>query len=521
VDKRLSLRNRSAGVLLHPTSLPGPHGIGDLGPEALRFAAALSDCGQSWWQMLPVGPVGAGDSPYASPSAFAGSPLLVSLKRLAEDGLLEPSDLRPRGGLDPRRVHYPNVAKFKEARLRKAFAAFEKRLTARTQERERFEAFCAQSRWLPDFALFCALKDAQRGAAWTQWPSELRRRHPAALEKARGELQGEIRYHGFVQYQFSLQWERLRGFCADLGVGLIGDVPIYVAHDSADVWSRQDLFHLDGEGRPSLVAGVPPDYFSKTGQLWGNPLYRWDVLKAQDYGWWLERLRAVFARFDAARLDHFIGFHNYWEIPGGAKDAVGGRWRPGPGADFFEKVQEALGSPELIAEDLGVLTPEVVALRQRFDFPGMSVVQFAFSSWDERSQPHRFPRRSVAYTGTHDNDTSVGWLRDQGGPTSTRTSEQVRAERENVLRYLGAADESGAEIHWEIVRLALKSPADTAIIPVQDLLGRGSQDRMNLPGTATGNWQWRLQPEAWSPQLSGRLGLLTGAYGRGPRRWTS
>lgn len=514
------LRQRSSGILLHPTSLPGPHGIGDLGPQARGFARLLSACGQSWWQMLPVGPPGMGDSPYAALSAFAGSPWLVSLESLAEEGLLAAGDLRPVRGLNHGRVEYAAVAKFKQARLRKALAAFERRLARWPQEREAFESFRRNTAWLEDFALFSALKDVHRGAAWTQWDDDLRRRRPQALERARRELDAEIRYQSFIQYQFHRQWEVLRGFCAELGLGLIGDAPIFVAHDSADVWSHQELFHLDAEGRPAVVAGVPPDYFSKTGQRWGNPLYRWDVLKQRGYGWWMERLRQDFARFDAVRLDHFIGFHNYWEIPGDAKDATAGRWVPGPGADFFEKVQAAMGRPEIIAEDLGAVTPEVTALRENFDFPGLCVMQFCFSSWEESRQPHHFKPRSVAYTGTHDNDTAAGWFRDAGGASTTRSPEQVRAERENLRRYLGGVINE-KEIHWEIIRLALKSPAETAIIPVQDLLGLGSEARLNLPGTSMGNWRWRLRPGEWTPEVSGRLGLLTGICGRAPRRWTS
>lgn len=516
MDKPFSLRRRGAGVLLHLTSLPGPHGIGDLGAEALRFVQSISACGQTWWQMLPIGPVGGGDSPYASPSAFAGSPLLINLAKLGP--LLEATDLRPVRGLAKDRVHYPTVARFKESRLRKAFLAFERVLAADAQERTRFDAFCEEQHWLGDYALFCALKERYQGAVWTDWPEELRSRRAPALEQARKDLAPQVRYHEFLQYQFAQQWAEFKRACGDAGVGLIGDIPIFMAHDSADVWSRPELFYLDEGGRPTVVAGVPPDYFSKTGQLWGNPLYRWDELKEEGYNWWLDRLRMLFSRFDAVRIDHFIAFQNYWEIPGDAKDAVSGRWMPGPGADFFERVRAALGDPEIIAEDLGLLTPEVAALRDRFDLPGMSVVQFAFSAWDESRQPHRFKKRGVVYSGTHDNDTTAGWFHDPGGAMSTRTHEQIGAERENALRYLGTR---GAEIHWDIVRLAMKSPADTAIIPVQDLLGLGSEARMNLPGTTEGNWQWRLQNGAWTPEVAGRLGLLTGAYGRGPEKTTS
>lgn len=510
MDKPFSLKRRSSGLLLHPTSLPGGHGIGDLGPEAYRFASLLASCGQTWWQMLPVGPAGPGNSPYASPSAFAGSPLLISLEKLAQDGLLSASDLRPVRGLSRERVRYGAAARFKEARLRKALAAF--------TPNGAFQAFVDESHWLPDYALYMALKNAHGGAPWTSWPAALRSRDSEALQAARREHAAEIRYHEFVQYVFARQWAELKRFCQDAGVGLIGDIPIFVAHDSADVWARPELFFLNEDGSPAMVAGVPPDYFSKTGQLWGNPLYRWDVLAAEGYSWWLDRFRVTFSRFDAVRLDHFIGFQNYWEIPGGAKDAVGGRWMPGPGHDFFRAVKDALGSPEIIAEDLGSITPEVAALRDAFEFPGMYIVQFSFSEWDERRQPHSYAQRSVAYTGTHDNDTTVGWFHDPGGSASIRTREQIGLEREHVLRYTGG---NGSEIHWDVVRLAMKSPSILAVTPVQDLLGLGTEARMNLPGTVEGNWEWRLRSGALSSEIAGRLGLLTGAYGRGPARWTA
>jgi 4-alpha-glucanotransferase len=509
MGKPFSLKKRSSGILLHPTSLPGGHGVGDLGPEAQRFAALLASCGQTWWQMLPVGPIGPGNSPYASPSAFAGSPLLISLEKLAQDGLLAASDLRQGRGLSRERVNYAAAAKFKEARLRKAFASFKPDAA--------FKAFVEGSHWLADYALYMALKKFHKGASWTSWPAPLRSRVPAALQAARRELAAEIRYHEFVQHVFARQWAELKRACGEAGVGLIGDIPIFVAHDSADVWSRPELFFLNEDGSLSVVAGVPPDYFSKTGQLWGNPLYRWDVLKGEGYGWWLERFRTAFSRFDAVRMDHFIGFQNYWEIPGGAKDAVGGRWMPGPGHDFFRVVKEALGSPEIIAEDLGVVTPEVAHLRDTFEFPGMYIVQFSFSEWDERHQPHSYVPRSVAYTGTHDNDTSVGWFNDPGGPASIRTREQIERERGHALRYTGG---DGSEIHWDVTRLAMKSPSALAVIPAQDLLGLGSEARMNTPGTAEGNWEWRLQAGALTPEIMGRLAHLTGAHGRAPARWT-
>jgi 4-alpha-glucanotransferase len=522
-------------VLLHPTSLPGPHGIGDIGHEAYAFADFLAACGQTWWQMLPIGPTGHGQSPYFSSSAFAGNPLLLSLDKLCQEGLLEPADLKPIRGQVKDRVHYSSVERFKESRFAKAFEAFERR--ADPAAGAAFAAFREEQKaWLDDYSLFCAAKETHQGRPWVEWEPGLRSRHPAALERARQDFQVRIRYHQFLQFLFHKQWTELKGYCAEIGLGLIGDIPIFVAADSVDVWAHPELFWLGADGRPTVVAGVPPDYFSQKGQLWGNPLYRWDAMKADGYSWWIARFRAALSRFDAVRLDHFIGFHNYWEIPAGDKDAVRGRWALAPGEDFFSAVLRAFGDPraqaapsedenedpeeagiEIIAEDLGTLTKEVEALRNRFQFPGMRVLQFSFWDWDEKQQPHNFPERCVAYTGTHDNDTVAGWFRNLSDKSGTRTAEQVRLERENALRYL---DSNGVEIHWDMVRAALKSPADTAVILAQDLLGLGSEARMNLPGTMENNWQWRLAPEALTTEVAGRLALMTGAYGRGPRRWT-
>ncbi|HAM36596.1 MAG TPA: 4-alpha-glucanotransferase [Elusimicrobia bacterium] len=525
-----TLQRRSAGVLLHPTSLPGAHGIGDIGHEAFAFANFLAACGQSWWQMLPIGPVGQGHSPYFSLSAFAGNPLLISLDKLCKKGLLEPADLKPVRGQIRDRVHPASVERFKESRFTKAFEVFDRR--NEPAESAAFDAFCqAQKDWLDDYSLYCAIKETHQGAAWTDWEPGLRARHPAALERARQALEGRIRYHRFLQFMFHTQWVELKEYCVSLGLGLIGDIPIFVAADSADVWSHPELFWLGEDGRPSAVAGVPPDYFSQKGQLWGNPLYRWDVMRADGFSWWIARFRSALARFDAVRLDHFIGFHNYWEIPAGAKDATGGRWVQAPGDEFFRAVLRAFGDPrgadgmpggdasvEIIAEDLGSVTKEVASLRDRFEFPGMRILQFCFGKWDEKALPHNFPRRSVVYTGTHDNDTIVGWFHDPGLQSNVRTPEQVRVERENALKYL---DSNGVDIHWDMIRAALKSPAHTAIILAQDLLGLGSEARMNLPGTLEGNWLWRLAPGALTPEIAGRLALMTGAYGRGPRRWTT
>ncbi|MBI4377327.1 MAG: 4-alpha-glucanotransferase [Elusimicrobia bacterium] len=506
----MTLRRRASGVLAHISSLPGPHGIGDLGPQAYRFADFLAQSGQGWWQMLPVGPIGAGNSPYSSTSAFAGEALFISLEDLVSLGLLDGSDLdgeSPSGG---ERADYAGARRFKEPRLRRACARFAKH--ADESLWSEFRSFYgAHEGWLDDYSLFCGLKET-RPQAWTDWEAEIRSRRFKQWDRELLRSIGEASfYHHFVQFLFHKQWTALRDYCAGKGVGLIGDVPIFVAHDSADVWANQSLFVLGEDGRPASVAGVPPDYFSETGQLWGNPLYRWDVMEGRGFDWWLARLRMASERFDAVRFDHFIGFQRYWEIPAGAKDARQGQWRPGPGARFFDVVTR--GSPlELIAEDLGAVTHEVLELRDRFDLPGMRVLQFAFGSDQQADSflPHNYPRRCVAYTGAHDNDTVLGWFHDPGGPGS-RSPEQVRIERDNALRYLRS---DGREFHWDMIRAVMDSSADTAIIPLQDLLGLGSEARMNRPGSETGNWEWRLPPGALTPDLSQRLRRLSEKSGR-------
>lgn len=515
MDRRRLLNVRASGLLLHLTSLPGPHGCGDLGPWAYRFADFLQASGQRWWQVLPLGPLGKGSSPYQTLSAFAGNPLLISLELLAQDGWLDPDDLSPFGELSAGRVNYPAVERFKAQRLRRAFARFERRRDR--QQARHFDAFCEQQGWwLTDVALFCALRHARHGAPWASWELPLRQRQPHALTRESQRLGPELRYHQFLQFVFFDQWERLRRYCAKRHIGFIGDVPFYVAQESADVWSHPELFWLDRHGQPTIVAGVPPDYFSRTGQLWGNPLYRWDRLRAQGYAWWVARLRAAFAQVDVVRLDHFIGFHRSWALPPDATTARHGRFMPGPGRAFFDAVRRALGDVNIIAEDLGTVTPEVVTLRDRYGFPGMRVLQFAFGEDPSLAhhQPHAFIRRCVVYTGTHDNDTTVGWFTGEASTTSTRSPAAVRKERAFALQYLGR---EGRQIHWGLIRLALMSVADLAVIPVQDLLGLGSEARMNHPGIEDGNWRWRLAEDALTPDLAQRLRLLTHTYGRIPR----
>lgn len=509
-----TLRDRASGVLLHVTSLPGPHGNGDLGAEAHAFAEHLARSGQRWWQMLPVGPAGYGDSPYSAMSAFAGNPLLVDLDALGVpiDEARLPSDA----------VDYEAAAAFREKHLRRAFQAEASRPA---RERSSYRAFAErEASWLDDYALFAALKRAHDHVEWTRWEPGVRKRVPAALERARKDHAQEIALVKFVQWKFDQQWRELRALCTDMGVGLIGDLPIFVAHDSADVWQHPELWKLDEEGVSTSVAGVPPDYFSKTGQRWGNPLYRWAQLKKGGYAWWVDRVRASLERFDAVRLDHFIGFARYWEVPAHEPTAMNGRWMKGPGRALFDTVKRQLGKTQLpfIAEDLGAVTPAVTRLRRTLGLPGMRIIQFAFGD-DAQADgflPHNHTARSAVYTGTHDNDTIAGWFHDAGGSgTSERTAPQATEERRAALAYLGrtSADlERGLEIHWEMIRLAMGSVARTAIVPMQDLLGLGNEARMNRPGEAGGNWRWRLAPDAFTPALEARLLACARTYGRAP-----
>jgi len=489
---------RSSGILLHPTSLPGPYGIGDLGPEAHAFVDFLAAAGQRVWQVLPLTPTGYGDSPYQGFSAFAGNPFLVSPQRLHESGLLTAADLAavPTAADGP--VDYGAVIPRRWAMLTRAADALSHQPAALAA----FETWRESQAWLPDFSLFMALKDAHDGWSWDRWPDALRRREPAALASARESLRERITRHEVAQWMFHAQWAELSAHAHERDIALIGDAPIFVSHDSADVWTRPDLFHLDEAGRPSVVAGVPPDYFSALGQLWGNPLYRWDRLATEGFGWWIERLRTQLALVDRVRLDHFIGFHNYYEIPADAPDARTGRWQPGPGSALFVALERALGTLPVLAEDLGEVSPEVFALRDRHGFPGMRILQFGFGS-DANNPflPHRFESpHCVAYTGTHDNDPVRGWWDSAPEP-----------ERDRARRYLGR---DGSDIAWDLVRAGSASVADTFVVQMQDLLSLGSEARMNLPGRPAGNWQWRLAPGQASPAIAERLLAITATYGR-------
>ena len=495
MSRKPNLSRRAAGVLLHPTSLPGARG-GDLGLQARAFVDFLADCGQSWWQVLPLCPPDGGGSPYNSISAFAGSPALISLELLAAEGLLKKAEL----------------GQPKDRALRAALAHFARR--GSREDKDGFEAFRArEASWLADHSLFLAIRESQGGKGWIHWDAGLARREPAALEAARARLADDVRAHDFAQWLFSRQWNAVRAHAAARGVGLIGDAPIYVSHDSADCWAHQELFFLDAHGKPTAVAGVPPDYFSATGQLWGNPLYRWEEHARTGFAWWVSRLKACAERCDAVRLDHFIAFRNYWEIPAGEKTAIHGRWVDAPGDALFETVRREVPALEIIAEDLGKLTPPVMALRDKFSFPGMKIAQFAFSGGADE-HPAFWPENCVAYTGTHDNDTTRGWYEEGGSSNAGRTAEQAAREREAFLK--AAGDGAADEPWWAMTRLTWRSPARLAIAPMQDLLGLPGAARMNRPGTMEGNWSWRMDADALTPALTGRLGVMTGAAGRAP-----
>lgn len=508
------LNRRRAGILLHITSLPGRFGIGDLGDEAYRFVDFLSRSGQSIWQILPLGPTGYGDSPYQSFSAFAGNPLLISPERLVADGLLSELDLANGPAFRADRVDFETVAPWRTALLRKACLHSTTRGNAAL--RSEFEKFCSASAgWLDDYALFMALKNEHPSGAWPLWELGLRQRDSRVLAACRKRLEPQIVVQQFEQFLFDRQWRELKQYAHERGVLILGDVPIFVSHDSADVWSHQELFCLDADGNPSVVAGVPPDYFSEMGQRWGNPLYRWDALADSSFDWWIRRMESAFRAVDLVRIDHFRGFEAYWEIPADSPTAATGRWVAGPGAALFRALEARLGRLPILAEDLGVITPPVEELRDSLSLPGMRVLQFAFGDDPKATdyKPHHYPRHTVVYTGTHDNDTTVGWFRAQAGQGTTRTHDQVAAERDFALRYL---DSDGTEIHWDLIRAAWASVANTAMAPMQDLLGLGTEARMNLPGSATGNWRWRLAPDLLTEEVERRLAELTSIYDRAP-----
>ena len=503
---------RSSGILLHPTSLPGRFGIGEIGPEADRWLQRLAAMRQRHWQVLPLGPTGFGDSPYQTLSTFAGNPLLISFDALRDDGLVAASRLDDLPPLPGDHVAFGDVIGRRLAILHEVAAGFAAR--AAPDLREAFARFVDEHHgWLEDYALFVALKGRFDGRGWTDWPADVARREPGVLAAARRELATAIDHSRVGQFLFHEQWRRLRERAAALGISIIGDLPIFAAHDSADVWCRPDLFALAADGRPQVVAGVPPDYFSRTGQRWGNPLYRWEAHEAEGYAWWIARLRHAFTLVDVLRIDHFRGFAAYWEIPAADPTAEHGRWVPGPGRRLFDAAAAALGPRPIIAEDLGVITPDVDALREALGFPGMRVLQFAFGDDEPGGElPEHYPADTVVYTGTHDNDTTLGWHRGPPGPESGRSAADLEAERHRVRTRLSS---DGTEIHWDMIALALRTPANTAIVPLQDLLGLGTEARMNVPGRPWGNWQWRFRWEQLRPEAEERLEGLTRAASRG------
>jgi 4-alpha-glucanotransferase len=493
---------RAAGILLHPTSLPSRGGIGDFGSAAYAFVDSLASARQGLWQVLPLGPLGYGNSPYSSISAFAGNPLLISLERLVAHGWIESSKLSGMSsGAGP--VEYDQVFAKKMPMLFEAGRSFVNSASGRT--RERFEHFCSENAWwLNDFVLFDALRSRYKLVSWNEWPAELARREPAAMAKAREELAVDLKIRSALQFAFYQQWQALRRCCAERCIRVVGDVAIFVNYDSADVWTHHDLFRLNENLQPDVVSGVPPDFFSKTGQRWGNPLYRWDVMKERGYEWWIQRLRWATRTCDYIRLDHFRGFDQFWEIPAHDPTAINGRWVDGPRDDLFHTLREALGGLPFFAEDLGYITPEVHALRERLQIPGMAVLQFGFS--DEGAHiylPHRAAGK-VIYTGTHDNDTTVGWF--QSG-----ASDQ---ERRNAECYLGRCADG---VHWAFIRAAQSSVADLCLIPLQDVLGLGSGSRMNTPSLNDGNWKWRFAAEELTPEVTAKLAHLAEVTDRLPK----
>ena len=529
--------DRASGLLLHPTSLPSPFGIGDLGPQAYAFVEFMAAAKQKLWQILPLGPTGYGNSPYLCYSAIAGNPLLISPEGLRDKGWISNQDLDDYPYLPGDRVDFDQIIALKFPLFKKAFEAFKvdpdpvlevpqedeaepeeesaedgEDLTEEIVEEiitnlEKFETFCAENKdWLDDYALFMAIKEHQPDCAWNEWEAGLAKRASAAIAQAREEYADAIAFQKFLQFVFYDQWGALKEFANENGVEIFGDIPIYVAFDSADVWANPELFCLEEKtGEAALMAGVPPDYFSETGQLWGNPVYNWEALEKTGYQWWIDRIRHNLALMDWVRIDHFRGFESFWAVPHGEETAINGEWLPGPGAALFEAVNGALGQLPVIAEDLGIITPEVEALRDQFDFPGMKILHFAFDSGHGNAYlPHNYSNPNcVVYTGTHDNDTTVGWF-----------SERSPEDQGRVHHYLGYVGPSG--IHWDLIRLAFSSVARWAIVPLQDCFGLGSVDRMNTPGLAEGNWMWRCHEGALTSELGDRLRDLGQTYGRSP-----
>jgi 4-alpha-glucanotransferase len=496
------MKRRASGILLHLTSLPSPYGIGDMGPWAYRFVDFLAETRQGFWQILPLNPTPTyTNSPYQGSSAFAGNPLLISPELLVQESLVEEREAKAAQELHSEYVDYGAVRSAKEALFRLAYKRFRQK-----GDRRDYEAFCqSQIHWLDDHALFMVLKSRFQGKSWNEWPEELRGRHSKDLRSVQEDMAEEFEMERFLQFIFFRQWTALKEYCLRKGIQLIGDIPIYVHYDSTDVWTHQEIFKLDESGRPYVISGVPPDYFSETGQLWGNPIYRWDVLREKGYDWWVRRLQHNLTLTDIVRVDHFRGLVAYWEVPATESTAIIGKWVEVPVEDFFTQLLKRFPYLPIIAEDLGTITPDVREIIHRFDLPGMKVLLFAFG--DDLATnpyvPHNVVRNSVIYTGTHDNNTARGWFEREAGPEV----------KERLFAYLGRQI-SVDEVHWELTRLAMMSVANLAIIPMQDVLGLGEEARMNRPAGGTRNWEWRLQPEQLTPEIAEKLRQMTVNYGR-------
>jgi 4-alpha-glucanotransferase len=502
---------RASGVLLHPTSLPSDYGVGDLGAKAFEFVDFLESARQTYWQILPLGPTGYGDSPYQSFSAFAGNTNLISPESLVEDGFLTFEEINQKPDFPVGRVDFGLLYDWKNQILKLAYERF--RRTTSVDLRGKFETFCqTESPWLDDYALFRAVKKSQGQKSWLEWDEPLRLRDESALNEARDDLREDIQEQKFQQWLFFRQWADLKNYANEKNVSIVGDVPIFISLDSSDVWCNPQEFKLNADGSPRVVAGVPPDYFSATGQLWGNPIYNWEKMRRDGFRWWIERVKHTLKTVDVVRIDHFRGFAAAWEVPGVDKTAVGGKWVNVPGKELFNALENAIGDLPFWAEDLGVITPDVEELRDSFGFPGMRILQFAFGGDPKNHDlPHNYIQNAVAYTGTHDNDTTVGWFRSEAGSGSTRDDAQIKKERDFCLKYLNS---DGAEIHWDFVRAVWSSVADTAVAPMQDLLGLAGDARMNLPASSRGNWFWQCKPGDFSDEIAKRLKELTEIYGR-------
>lgn len=494
--------DRNSGILLHPTSLPGAFGIGTLGKEAFKFVDFLIEAGQKLWQVYPLGPTGFGDSPYQCFSAFAGNPLLINLENLVSEGLLSKKDLETNQEFDDNLVDYGKVITFKMPVLKIAFDNFKKK--AAKIDKIRFENFCEENKeWLNDYTLFMSIKGHFGGKAWVEWEHDIKFRKKEAIEHYTNLLSYNVEFQKFTQYLFFKQWGELKAYANQNSIKIVGDIPIFVAFDSSDAWANPDIFLFDESRNPVKVAGVPPDYFSATGQLWGNPLYNWDKLEEEHFEWWVKRIKANLKVSDIIRIDHFRGFAAYWAVPFGESTAINGEWVPAPGKKLFEAIEKSLGVLPIIAEDLGDITPDVLELRDSFNFPGMKILQFAFDSGEENDYlPHTYPQNCIVYTGTHDNDTLVGWY--------TKASEKDKKWVQEYLNITG----NEKTISWDFIRAAWASTAVIAIAPLQDVLGLGSEARINTPGLAAGNWQWRFNPKDINSRLAEKLYKLTKTYYR-------